>query len=158
MMWFAVFYNVSVRKASKALIMRDYDTTISPLSDGSYQRSVRIIVRLVGIENNNKPTGLTAIRQETPLWRICGKGNQEKVVSLRPWWRSVWPAFTSCVDFWKYVEPKAEVGTLCEEHSVSFFYFSSLFLCCLWILSTRGVASEQLKITKISTENTIFPI
>lgn len=46
-MWFAVFYNVSVRKASKALIMRDYDTTISPLSDGSYQRSVRIIVRLV---------------------------------------------------------------------------------------------------------------
>ena len=46
-MWFAVFYNVSVRKASKALIMRDYDTTISPLSDGSYQRSVRIIVRSV---------------------------------------------------------------------------------------------------------------
>ena len=26
-MWFAVFYNMPVREASKALIMRDYDTT-----------------------------------------------------------------------------------------------------------------------------------
>lgn len=51
-MWFAVFYNVSVRKAFKALIMRDYDTTISPLSDGSYQRSVRIIVQ--SVENKKK--------------------------------------------------------------------------------------------------------
>ena len=33
----------------------------------SRKQLVRIIVRLVGIENNNKPTGLTAIRQETPL-------------------------------------------------------------------------------------------
>lgn len=32
-MWFAVFYNMPVREAFKALIMRDYDTTISPLSD-----------------------------------------------------------------------------------------------------------------------------
>ena len=52
-------------------------------------------------------------------------------------------AFTSCVDSWKYVEPKAEVGTLCEEHGVSaFLFFLHHLLCCLWILSTRGVASE----------------
>ena len=66
--------------------------------------------------------------------------------------------FALSASLWKYGEPKAEVGTLCEEHGVSAFLFSSLFLCCLWILSTRGVASEQLKITKNLTENTRFPI
>lgn len=39
-MWFAVFYNVSVRKASKALIMRDYDTTNITL--------IRQLIKMVG--------------------------------------------------------------------------------------------------------------
>ena len=59
-MWFAVFYNMPVRKASKALIMREYDTTISPLSDSQEKQLVRIIVRLVGIENK---TNLRAKQQ-----------------------------------------------------------------------------------------------
>ena len=59
-MWFAVFYNVSVRKASKALIMRDYDTTNITLIRQSRKQLVRIIVRLVGIENK---TNLRAKQQ-----------------------------------------------------------------------------------------------
>ena len=59
-MWFAVFYNVSVRKASKALIMRDYDTTNITLIRQSRKQLVRIIVRLVGIENE---TNLLAEQQ-----------------------------------------------------------------------------------------------
>lgn len=59
-MWFAVFYNVSVRKAFKALIMRDYDTTNITLIRQSRKQLVRIIVRLVGIENK---TNLRAKQQ-----------------------------------------------------------------------------------------------
>ena len=39
-MWFAVFYNVSVREAFKALIMRDYDTTNITL--------IRQLIKMVG--------------------------------------------------------------------------------------------------------------
>ena len=59
-MWFAVFQNMSVRKASKALIMRDYDTTNITLIRQSRKQLVRIIVRLVGIENK---TNLRAKQQ-----------------------------------------------------------------------------------------------
>ena len=59
-MWFAVFYNMPVRKASKALIMRDYDTTNITLIRQSRKQLVRIIVRLVGIENK---TNLRAKQQ-----------------------------------------------------------------------------------------------
>ena len=40
--------------------MREYDTTISPLSDSQEKQLVRIIVRLVGIENK---TNLRAKQQ-----------------------------------------------------------------------------------------------
>ena len=141
---------MSVREAFKALIMRDYDTTNITLIRQSRKQLVRIIVRLMEKNNKNKSTGQTTIRQEAPLWRICekqiyGPNNnqargttmknlwkrrwQEKTVSLRPWWRSVWPAFTSCVDFWKYVEPKAKVGTFGEELGVSAFLFFLHYSC-----------------------------
>ena len=37
--------------------MRDYDTTISPLSDSQEKQLVRIIVWLVGIRYKNKSMG-----------------------------------------------------------------------------------------------------
>lgn len=66
-MWFAVFQNMSVRKASKALIMRDYDTTNITL--------IRQLIKMVGSDyrsacgenSKNKSTGRITIRQETPL-------------------------------------------------------------------------------------------
>ena len=51
---------MSVRKAFKALIMRDYDTTNITLIRQSRKQLVRIIVRLVGIENE---TNLLAEQQ-----------------------------------------------------------------------------------------------
>ena len=66
-MWFAVFYNVSVREASKALIMREYDTTNITL--------IRQLIKMVGSDyssvcrkqKENRSMGQTTIRQEAPL-------------------------------------------------------------------------------------------
>ena len=129
-MWFAVFQNMSVRKASKALIMRDYDTTNITL--------IRQLIKMVGSDyrsacRNRRQKQIYGLNnnqaRDTTMKNLWKRRWQEKTVSLRPWWRSVWPAFTSCVDFWKYVEPKAEVGTLCEEHSVSFFFIFLHYSC-----------------------------
>ena len=64
---YAVYCNVvnrllecSSQEASKALIMRDYDTTNITLIRQSRKQLVRIIVRLVGIENE---TNLLAEQQ-----------------------------------------------------------------------------------------------
>ena len=59
-MWLTVSYNMSVRKAFKALIMRDYDTTNITLIRQPRKQLVWIIVRLVGIENR---TNLRAKQQ-----------------------------------------------------------------------------------------------
>ena len=156
---------MSVRKAFKALIMRDYDTTNITL--------IRQLIKMVGSDyrsacrnrrqkqiywlNNNQARDTTMKNLWKRRWQE--KTGQEKTVSLRPWWRPIRKLFALSASLWKYGEPKAKVGTLCGEHGVSaFLFFLHHLLCCLWILSTRGVASEQLKITKIPTENTRFPI
>lgn len=55
-MWFAVFYNVSVRKASKALIMRDYDTTNITL--------IRQLIKMVGSDFSS----VCRKQKEIDLW------------------------------------------------------------------------------------------
>ena len=138
---------MSVRKAFKALIMRDYDTTNITL--------IRQLIKMVGSDYRSACRNR---RQKQIYWL---NNNQARDTTMKNLWRRRWQRpiqklFALSASLWKYGEPKAEVGTLCGEHGVSFFFiFSPLFLCCLWILSTGGVASE---ITKNPTENTRFPI
>ena len=56
----AELYNIIIQGTLKALIMRDYDTTNITLIRQSRKQLVRIIVRLVGIENK---TNLRAKQQ-----------------------------------------------------------------------------------------------
>jgi len=85
-MWFAVFYNMPVREASKALIMRDYDTTNITL--------IRQLIKMVGSDyrsacRNRRQKQIYGLNnnqaRDTTMKNLWKRRWQEKTVSLRPW-------------------------------------------------------------------------